>query len=104
MRTKAQLSEDIDRYLSTSGDPEFRVQVFDRSRPTVSLRSVGYEDALRRTTAELLGSGGDRAEVYWGNTKVAEAYVQHRRVAGGGTKQSVKIVGEKLAKRPRRKP
>lgn len=111
--TKAQLDADIREYLSDDekgevriGDGprgDFRVEFTQKSRPShgMTMKDASYEDVLRATSSELLGSAGDHAIVYLGKTPVAEGYLQYRRVQGGGGKFSVKIVGEKPRKRRR---
>ena len=97
-KTAAQIGAEIKDILSEKD--EFRVEITDRSRPSATLRRGSYVDALRAAKDELLGSGGDRAEIYWRATKVAEGYLQSRGVGrGGGQKWSVKFVGEKPAKK-----
>lgn len=83
---------DIGETIGGSG--RFRVQIFDAGAPTISSNTNDYRIALRRASAELLGSGGDYAEIFLGKDKVAEAYLQRKN-----RKNSVKIVGEKPRRR-----
>ena len=98
MAKSGQIESDIRRLLGSRGDEaEFRAQVFDAGTPTISRAHADYRDAMRWASGELLGSGGDYAEIYWRGTKVAEAYLQRNRLR----KNSVRIVGEKPLPRRR---
>jgi hypothetical protein len=98
MANASKIEQDIARRLG-SGDPaasqgRFLVQIFDAGTPTISSRTDDYRVALRRASDEMLGSGGDYAEIFLGSDKVAEAYLQRKN-----RKYSVKIVGEKPRRR-----
>jgi hypothetical protein len=88
--------EEADRidFLSVGGSGRFRVQIFDAGTPTISSSTDDYLVALRRASDELLGSGGDYAEIFLGKDKVALAYLQRKN-----RKSSVKIVEEKPRRR-----
>lgn len=80
-----------------SGD--FRVVVTDRTGYSMEntekvFTRDDYRTALRDAVAELLGTGGDHADIFWKNTLVAEADLQHKPTHGG-MKVSVRLVGEK---------
>jgi hypothetical protein len=79
-------------------DCRFRVELSERGRPSLVLCRDDYESAIRQATRELLGSGGDRAEIYVGRDLVAVGGLQYRDVRGGG-KFSVRFSGEKPRKR-----
>jgi len=108
-KSPTQIRQEVQAYLRTgawrqpsSGHPDetlFRVEISDDGRPSLTLQRRDYKTALRAARAELLGSGGDLAKIFWKKTLVAEGYLQRRRVRGG-EKQSVLFVGEK----PRRNP
>lgn len=76
----------------------FRVELSEGGRRSLAFQRKDYKTALRAASAELLGSGGDLAKIFWKDTLVAEGYLQSRRVRGGGLKRSVLFVGEKLLK------
>ncbi len=92
--TKSVIERDIARC-------RFRVELSDHGRSSRVLCRDDYEEALRDATGEMLGSGGDRAEIYSGSDLLAVGGLQYRRVGGprGGGKFSVRFSGEKPRKR-----
>jgi hypothetical protein len=76
----------------------FRIQFFDRGKKSLALIEDRYDSALRTAKSELLGTGGDHAEITHNGRVVALATRQYRKVGTRGSKFSVLISGEKPRK------